>query len=151
MIRLLLLSFALACILCSAARAEDEEYQLVTDLKAGKIRQLAALDRFNERVQAVGRRCEVMEIQRFEREAEQFKVYFASLGDDSQLDLYVIPMAMDRFKATCDSTAVKWSMRGWIETCQLKEARIMIDRYTNATAVERARASHTRLSPCDRL
>jgi len=27
----------------------------------------------------------------------------------------------------------------------------MIDRYTRATAVERARASHVRLSPADRL
>src|ERR671910_3684973 len=31
------------------------------------------------------------------------------------------------------------------------KSRIMIDRYTKATAVERARASHVRLSPADRL
>jgi site-specific recombinase XerD len=31
------------------------------------------------------------------------------------------------------------------------KSRIMIDRYTKATAVERARASHARLSPADRL
>ena len=35
-------------------------------------------------------------------------------------------------------------MAGW-------KSRIMIDRYTKATAVERARASHARLSPGDRL
>ena len=31
------------------------------------------------------------------------------------------------------------------------KSRTMIDRYTKATAVERARASHARLSPADRL
>jgi hypothetical protein len=31
------------------------------------------------------------------------------------------------------------------------KSRIMIDRYTKATAVERVRASHARLSPTDRL
>lgn len=31
------------------------------------------------------------------------------------------------------------------------KSRIMIDRYTKATAVERARASHARLSPAERL
>ena len=31
------------------------------------------------------------------------------------------------------------------------KSRTMIDRYTRATAVERARASHARLSPADRL
>jgi integrase len=31
------------------------------------------------------------------------------------------------------------------------KSRTMIDRYTRATAVERARASHVRLSPADRL
>jgi hypothetical protein len=31
------------------------------------------------------------------------------------------------------------------------KSRIMIDRYTKARAVERARASHARLSPGDRL
>jgi hypothetical protein len=31
------------------------------------------------------------------------------------------------------------------------KSRTMIDRYTKATAVDRARASHARLSPADRL
>ena len=31
------------------------------------------------------------------------------------------------------------------------KSRTMIDRYTKATAAERARASHARLSPADRL
>jgi hypothetical protein len=31
------------------------------------------------------------------------------------------------------------------------KSRTMIDRYTKATAVERARARHARLSPADRL
>lgn len=118
----------LALALPSPARTDDGEYELVTQLKAGRIRQQAALDRFDERIVELGKTCEVMQVERFKKEAQQFYDHFGSLGEARQVDIFEVSMAIDRFKMRCDSSAIRWGVRDWTGSCQLQEGRILIER-----------------------